>query len=193
MMRPDRELNPYTVWSEGSPARTSRRTSHPHVSLRRARRLRRTAASESGQGIVEFALALPLLAMLVFAFIAFGKAIYYYIELTHVANEGARVASVNGAQLGSGQTLTSYLCNQFGTSSELYTGSSTVSPAHVVTDDPDAAPPDPTVGKPIRVTISTTYNWFPFMNLLPITISGSATMRTEQPITSSDVYGTASC
>ena len=37
-------------------------------------------------------MVLPLLVGLVLIFVACGKAVYYYIELTHAANEGARRA-----------------------------------------------------------------------------------------------------
>ena len=79
---------------------------------------------ERGQSVVEFAMVLPLLAALVFVLINFGKALYYYIELTHVANEGARIATVSQTSVPGGGNLAKYLCSQLGGSgSELRTGS----------------------------------------------------------------------
>lgn len=147
------------------------------------RKCRRRRPDERGQAILEFALVVPLLAALVFAFVSFGKALYYYVELTNVANEGAREASVNlpngTTSLPGGDTnLTTYLCGQLGTGSELYKGSGTVSAAKVALRYPDGG--SQAFGEPVEVDVSTTYSWFPFMNLASFTIKGSATMRLEQ-------------
>src|SRR6476646_7466953 len=50
---------------------------------------------EQGQSSVEFAMVLPLMALLIYVFVMLGKGIYVYFELTHAANAGARVAAVN--------------------------------------------------------------------------------------------------
>src|SRR5687768_11117207 len=50
---------------------------------------------ERGAAMVEFALVLPLLLVLVFGMLEFGKAFNYWIDTTHLANEGARWAVVN--------------------------------------------------------------------------------------------------
>ena len=148
--------------------------------LLRALRRRR---GERGQAIIETALVLPLLVILVLIFVAGGKAVFYYIDLTHVANEGAREAAVNlpnaTTPLPGGDTsLKTYICNQFGTGSELYKGSGTVSSAKVTISYPDGGKRG--VGEPVNVDVSTGYSWFPFINLGTFTIHGSATMRLEQ-------------
>ena len=51
--------------------------------------------SDSGQTVVEFGLVIPLLCILVLVFVDFGKAMNYWIDATHAASEGARLASVN--------------------------------------------------------------------------------------------------
>jgi len=56
---------------------------------------RRRAADERGQALVEFVLLLPIFLMLVFGMIEFGRAFNYWIDMTHLANEGARYAAVN--------------------------------------------------------------------------------------------------
>lgn len=152
----------------------------------RLRRIARRSAGERGQAILEFALVVPLLAALVLVFVSFGKAIYYYVELTNVASEGAREASVNLPNAstplpGGGTNLTTYLCQQFGTGSELYKGSGTVTAAKVTLSYPDVG--NQNVGEPVKVDVSTAYSWFPFMNLGTVTIDGSATERLEQPTT----------
>jgi len=54
--------------------------------------------SEHGQSITEFALALPILALLLFAVIQFGIAFNHYVTLTDATRAGARRAAV-GRQL----------------------------------------------------------------------------------------------
>jgi Flp pilus assembly protein TadG len=54
--------------------------------------------SEQGQSITEFALALPILALLLFAVIQFGVAFNNYVTLTDATRAGARKAAV-GRQL----------------------------------------------------------------------------------------------
>ncbi|HUI36488.1 MAG TPA: TadE/TadG family type IV pilus assembly protein [Gaiellaceae bacterium] len=50
--------------------------------------------SEQGQSITEFALALPILALLLFAVIQFGIAFNHYVTLTDATRAGARKAAV---------------------------------------------------------------------------------------------------
>jgi hypothetical protein len=119
-------------------------------------------------------MVLPLLALIVFVFISFGKALYVYIQVTHVANEAARLAAVNQPQTTS---LPSYLTSEYalpsGTSLSL------------------CYPPDPsdgaarTPGTPVQVVAYTSSSWVPFIGSLIAggRISGSATMRLEQDTT----------
>ena len=48
--------------------------------------------SEQGQSITEFALALPILALLLFAVVQFGIAFNNYVTLTDATRAGARKA-----------------------------------------------------------------------------------------------------
>jgi Flp pilus assembly protein TadG len=50
--------------------------------------------SEQGQSLTEFALALPVLALLLFAVIQFGIAFNNYVTLTDATRAGARKAAV---------------------------------------------------------------------------------------------------
>jgi Flp pilus assembly protein TadG len=54
--------------------------------------------SQQGQSLTEFALALPVLALLLFAVIQFGIAFNNYVTLTDATRAGARKAAV-GRQL----------------------------------------------------------------------------------------------
>ncbi len=55
-------------------------------------RLRRWTHSERSQGLTEFALIAPVILLLTFGIIDFGRGLYFYITLQQAANEGARVA-----------------------------------------------------------------------------------------------------
>ena len=53
---------------------------------------------ERGQSLVEFAMVVPLLLLLVFAIIDFGRAFDSWITVTSAAREGARVGAVGADQ-----------------------------------------------------------------------------------------------
>ncbi len=57
---------------------------------------RRFRQSEAGQSLVEFTLVLPLLLVMLFAIVDFGRAFYTDSILTNAAREGARMAAVQG-------------------------------------------------------------------------------------------------
>jgi Flp pilus assembly protein TadG len=61
--------------------------------------------SERGQSLVEFALALPILVLLLFAVIQFGIVFNNYVTLTDATRAGARKAAV-GRRLSSPQSST---------------------------------------------------------------------------------------
>ena len=61
--------------------------------------------SEQGQSLTEFALALPVLALLLFAVIQFGIVFNNYVTLTDATRAGARKAAV-GRQLSNPQAAT---------------------------------------------------------------------------------------
>jgi len=58
------------------------------------RRPARKAPRDRGAAAVEFALLLPLLALLVFGIVDFGRALNAQITLTQAAREGARMAAL---------------------------------------------------------------------------------------------------
>jgi Flp pilus assembly protein TadG len=58
-------------------------------------RKRRRDDQSKGQSLVEFALILPVLALLLFALLDLGRAVYMYNTLANAARQGARVAAVN--------------------------------------------------------------------------------------------------
>jgi hypothetical protein len=144
--------------------------------------LRRRATREDGAALVEFALILPVLAVLLFGMLEFGKLFNYWIDETHLAAEGARWAVVNNVP--SGSSLQQYILNQ-ADSTELKNG------AHVCVSFPAGGTPK--VGDPVQVdmsyeagvpVVSGLLNTF-FGGSMPssIKVKGSSTMRLEAPPT----------
>lgn len=66
---------------------------------------RSASRGSRGQGLVEFALVFPLIALLFFGIFDLGRAVYAYNTVSNAARDGARVAAVN-------QILTSPDCLQ---------------------------------------------------------------------------------
>jgi Flp pilus assembly protein TadG len=140
-----------------------------------ASRLRRLRGGDSGQTVVEFGLVVPLLCVLVLVFVDFGKAMNYWIDVTHAANEGARLASVNidvtqpPYNASGASSLQQYIQKELETT-ELQSGS-TVS---ICTAG--------TAGSPVTVQVTYPYHWIPFVGGT-LTIKGKATMRLEHDAT----------
>jgi Flp pilus assembly protein TadG len=142
-------------------------------------RSRSAQGPEAGAALVEFALVLPLLLVLLFGMLDFGKAFNYWIDETHLANEGARWAVVNNNP-GPG-TLQEYIQQQADTPELRNGGTSSVpTPLQICIGFPNGSA---NVGDPVHVTASATYNWLPFLGnrigIAQTTITGSATMRLE--------------
>jgi Flp pilus assembly protein TadG len=134
---------------------------------------------EAGVALAEFALVLPILLVLLFGMVDFGKAFNYWIDATHLANEGARWAVVN-KNPGSG-TLQGYIRDQANTPELRDGGSSSVpGPVQVCVSFPNGTT---NVGDPVHVTVEADYNWIPFLGnrvgTFTTTLSGSSTMRLE--------------
>jgi len=148
--------------------------------------LRRLRREEHGVALVEFALVAPLLLVILFAMLDFGRTFNYWIDATHLANEGARWAVVNKNPASSG-SLQDYIQQQADTDELRNGGSSSVPSAlEVCISFPGGSS---AVGNPVQVTASVTYNWLPFLSeqalggLTSTTVSSSSTMRLEAPPT----------
>lgn len=136
--------------------------------------------SEAGVALVEFAFVLPLLVVLLFGMLEFGKAYNYWIDGTHLSSEGARWAVVN-KNPGPGGTLQDSI-RQRADTAELRNGgtSSVPNPLQVCISFPNGTS---NVGDPVRVSVSTAYNFMGFLTgdsgLVQRTITATATMRLE--------------
>jgi Flp pilus assembly protein TadG len=146
----------------------------------RAARTGAKARGDQGVALVEFALLLPVFVLLVFGMLDFGKAFNYWIDETHLANEGARWAVVN-KNPGSTGTLQEYIRSK-ATTGELRDGgtASVPDPLQVCIAFPAGSS---NVGDPVKVTLTSTYRWLGViaqrMSVTQTAISGSATMRIE--------------
>jgi len=166
-----------------------------------ASRLHRLIHEQRGVALVEFALIAPLLFVVLFALIDFGKAINYWNDQTQLAAQGARIAAVNGSNAlapagvcldttTTKSTLADYIQCQADTR-ELLSGKTTPSgatAAEVCISLPDTSA---VIGQPIRVVVKSHYTWIPLLplpaSLKTVTIQGAATMRIERPWTSGNV------
>jgi Flp pilus assembly protein TadG len=133
--------------------------------------------------MVEFALVLPILLLLLLGIIDFGKAFNYWIDETHLANEGARLASVNASSaMTGGKPLAQYIQQQADTKELLSGGTASVAQrAKVCVSFPNGSA---NVGDPVKVTVSITYNWLPYITnsaggAASTTLTGSSVMRLE--------------
>src|SRR5436190_20560541 len=88
---------------------------------------RRFAADERGVALVEFVLVFPIVLVLLLGMIDVGKAVNYWNDETHLANEAARYAAVN-KNPGPQSTLNQSILNQADTT-ELKNGGTTSLPA----------------------------------------------------------------
>jgi Flp pilus assembly protein TadG len=85
--------------------------------VRRLPRLRAFRRDQRGTAVVEFALVAPILFLLVFGILDFGRALNYYNQMTQLAGQGARAAIVNnnpdGTGPASGTSIQSQLVNNY--------------------------------------------------------------------------------
>lgn len=152
--------------------------------------VRRRAKDERGVALVEFALVLPMLLLVMVAIFEFGRVFNYWIDTTHLANEGARWAVVDRAP---GNNLQTYLCAKAATG-ELRNGLSVR--VEFDTDPNDGTETYTTTstgleqGDAVRVRAQKTYNLAGFLRNIPIfgpvfppgtvTFKGTSVMRIEQ-------------
>lgn len=144
---------------------------------RPARRRRRSRLSdESGVAILEFAMVLPFLMLIVVVILDFGRALNYWVDTTHLASEGARLAAVD--RIPEGPSLQAYIRDRADTQELREGGSQSIAdPLEVC-----ITPLGNKVGDPVQVQVRTTYQWIPLLGVdeVSTTITGTATMRRER-------------
>jgi hypothetical protein len=151
----------------------------------------RFGTGERGAALIEFILVLPLVLILLFGMIDFGKAFNYWNDETHLANEAVRYAVVNKNPLDPSTSLETAVKND-ADSGELKNGCSNCSirsPGITVSfcfhRDPSTGNLMTSVGDPLTAVVRTDYHWLAYLvgKGLPLSsgLSASATMRIEQP------------
>jgi Flp pilus assembly protein TadG len=171
-----------------------------HILVRQGR-----TREERGTALAELAIVMPLLLVLILGMLDFGKAFHEWIDQTHVANEGARLAAVNycpdtTAADGCGWGTTAcpvsgtsciawFAANQLDTKELRPPGRAASSyapqqnPAQACIFYPNGAATQ--VGDPVEVTVKVRYQWLRYITgrfALPnghTDIRGQATMRLE--------------
>ena len=125
---------------------------------------------EDGVAMTEFALILPVFMFIVLGLLAFGRVFWYWIDANHLANETARWAVVDrNPYAPNGETLQEHVRD-----------SSTVefhNDVKVCIDFPDGSSE---VGKRVRVRIQKQLSAVPLLDIAPIDVDASATMRIER-------------
>jgi hypothetical protein len=128
-------------------------------------------------------MVVPLLLVIIIAILHFGKVMNYWLDLNHVASEGARKAAVN--TYASDGEYEAYIRSRLETG-ELRTGGTTSipTPATVAICLPEGSD----VGDPVTVQVAVGYS-LPFIGKT-VSLRGTATMRLEQP---ADYGGGGAC
>jgi len=171
---------------------------------------------DRGVALAELALVLPLLLLLLFGMLDFGKAFNEWIDETHIANEGARLAAVGypavvGACDGSkapnpNVCLTQYLQQaadipelRSGRTGDAYAAAQSAAQVCISYPTNPATSSFGQIGDPVQVTVRVTYRWLNYLvnrvNLGATPILGKATMRLERRAASgsTSVPGTKTC
>ena len=169
---------------------------------------RRKLRSERGQATVEFALVLPMVLLVLVGLIAFGKAFNYWINLNHIANEGARWAVVDKvppytaagtnnaanvtpdkcavARYIASQASTTDLQSKIAPGYPTCVGGNTLPAGWKITlGCKNAGGVAPNIGDPATVTVAAVYplpasGFLKLFGAGSITLQGKATMRLEQ-------------
>lgn len=123
--------------------------------------------SESGQGLVEFALITPLLFILLFGIIQFGATFGGQVGLSNAAREVARYASTMAATPANATLATTYAPTVLQRSVPAYAGGATVSVTYCYYPDPTSP-----VTYSRKVIVSITYGHTLFVPLVGVFVDG---------------------
>lgn len=145
----------------------------------------RLVREECGQSVVEFGMVVPLLCVLVLVLVDFGKSMNYWLDLTHIANEGARMAAVNADVTqppynGAGASSLQQYIQQQAETTELRGATVSI-----------CFPGGNSAGAPVTVQVTYPYNFIPFVGRT-WNIKGKATMRLEHRATKFSASGSCS-
>ena len=177
-----------------TPAMSEAAEPAPEPSRRLLRRgVRRAFGSgERGTAVVEFAIIAPMLFLLVFGLIDFGRALNYYNDLTQLAGQGARAAAVNSnpdgtavsaAVTNDGQcqsiawSIQCQLAKTYTTTAELKNGIDVCMGSMNGSGALTSTAPAP--GNPITVRATYTFAFLPIVKIAAIRLSATQSERSE--------------
>ncbi len=129
--------------------------------------LRKRGRGQKGTTLVELAIALPVLCLLLFGMVEFGRAFNAWLIITHGAREGVRYASVGATQAEVQQKV-------LDTTSSLNAADLTINTLGV--GGAQGTPVTVQVRYQLRIITPLISAFFPSN---PITLSSDATMRLE--------------
>ncbi|NUT55872.1 MAG: pilus assembly protein [Thermoleophilia bacterium] len=133
--------------------------------------------------MVEFAMVVPLLCLVIIAILHFGKVMNYWLDLNHVASDGARKAAVNS--YATDAEYDTWVRSRLETEELRSGGTDSIPTAATVAV---CLPEGGDVGDPVTVEVAAGYS-LPLIGGT-ITLRGRATMRLEQP---ADFAGAGAC
>jgi Flp pilus assembly protein TadG len=143
--------------------------------MSRLRHIRTRLAAEDGQSAIEFALVFPFVLVILLGFVDLGFVFNFWNDEQHLASTGARYAVVNKVP-GSSPTLQAFIKGEADSKALRDGGTSMIPNAlQVCVDFPNGR----LAGQPVKVTVRTTYRFFPGLGLSDANLTGSATMRLE--------------
>jgi Flp pilus assembly protein TadG len=143
--------------------------------------LRALRCDQRGTAVVEFALVAPILFLLVFGILDFGRALNYYNQMTQLAGQGARAAAVDnnpdGTGPASGTSIQSQLVNSYADGG-LQNGLKVC-----ITNGSVAGGGVPTPGQAVKVQTTYTFNFLPLIGAAigggSITLTATQSERQE--------------
>jgi TadE-like protein len=135
---------------------------------------------ERGQALVEFALAAPVLVLLVAGIVQFGVALNFWLDMHRIANQGARWAVVNCGPADGfdpcNPTLETYLEQQ------PIAGGSNPDVAICYESKTGEGPggPEAVAGDAVTVGLTDAFTMVPIIGVGTVDLTATATMRLEQ-------------
>jgi TadE-like protein len=137
--------------------------------------IRALRRNERGTALVEFALIAPLLFLLLFGIIDFGRALNYYNQVAQLAGQGARAAAVN--RMPNGASIPASPTTAF--QSQLATDAAQPElRAGVVVCIVGPLPTN--VGDPVTVKVSYQFHFLPLISAAAKALGGSVTLSDTQ-------------
>lgn len=152
--------------------------------------------NERGVAVVEFALLLVPLLLILFGILDFGRAMNYKNELTQVANQAARFASVNRDPNNPSDSSLHFSCGALRSYLSNRANLDTNEIVTMLQKGTVQVTSGATVGDPVTVRLTADFDVIPFLGSTKfgigqptMSLAGQATMRLEQVPS----FGSASC